>query len=425
MRYINACVITNNEKNEILNNAEVEVVGNKIVYVGKVRDCNSPAIDCANMIISAGFVNTHCHSSMTLFRNVGGVCDFNNWWYDHIRPLEAVITMQDYEIGTKLAILEMLKNGITTVLDFYFYPENLAKIYHEYGMRAVVGVGSPKDGMILTDEEIDIKYKGVQQYAPLVTPCVLAHSVYAIDPDNIVSLSNYAKKHNSVFTIHASETLNEVGECDKNYGYSPIGLLESLGVLENKCILAHCVHCDKDDMEILSRCKDVYVSTNPSSNLVLCSGIAPLSAYYNRGIKIVLGTDGVASNDSLSILKEMFLATNLQNGTMCQSQGYDYAQAYRSATIVGAQSLDLKNIGRVEEGCIADLVFIKRGVNMQPDNDTLRCIVNSMDSSNIYATMVDGKVLYENGKYNLDIDVDNLVQQATKSIYRIKNANKL
>jgi 5-methylthioadenosine/S-adenosylhomocysteine deaminase len=245
------------------------------------------------------------------------------------------------------------------------------------------------------------------------------HSVYSCDESQYGEINKYAIKHNLVKSTHISETLSEVGIIDSKYQMTPIGLLESYGFFDSPCVLAHCVHCDKDDIEIMKN-YEISVASNPSSNLILGSGIAPLYSFVKNNINVSIGTDGAASNNNLNMFKEMYLADNLQAGVLNQASAITTIDALKMATVRGAMALGYDNLGRIEEGYMADLIMIDVSKpNMQPLNDIYSNLVNACESGNVSMTMVNGKILYKDGKYYCDLNYEETIDHCNKIILRI------
>ena len=419
-----AHIITCDNKNTTLV-GDVLVEDNLIKFVGNYKGACDKTIDGSGKILIPGLVNTHSHATMSLFRNLGENTTFENWWYDVMRPLEANLTPKDYELGVTLAILEMFRNGITSFTDMYMRGDITAKISAKYGARCNVCIGAITGKEILDETELDRQRDLVLKANPKakIVPC--AHAIYSCDESQIAEVARYARLHKLPLTIHCSETMTEVGECYTKYGLTPVGYLESLGFFDGtKCVLAHCVHADKDDVEILKK-YDVSISSNPSSNLILGSGVAPIYSFINNGLNVCLGTDGAASNNSLDFFKEMFLLDNLQAGVLNKSKALTCVQTLRCATVNGALSLGYNNLGVIASGYLADIVLIDaNAVNMQPNNDDVCAIVNSANVSNVYMTMVDGNIVYLDGKYNFDVDLDKLYKEANKAITRLQGVEK-
>ena len=414
----NAIIVTLNKENEIIKNGQIEIDKNIITYVGEERETTGEIIDAKGNIIMPGFVNTHCHLAMTLFRGYGENSNFSNWWVDYMRPLEDKIEKDDCYYGAMLGILELIKNGVTTVADFYLNYEETANAVVRTGIRANIGIGAITGKEIISEEWIDEEISKISK-SDLIKPILYAHSIYSCDESQYGEINKYAIKHNLIKSTHISETLSEVGIADSKYQMTPIALLESYGFFDSPSVLAHCVHCDRDDIEIMKN-YDISVASNPSSNLILGSGIAPLYSYVKNNINVCIGTDGAASNNSLNMFKEMYLADNLQAGVLNQARAITTIDALKMATVRGAMALGYDNLGRIEDGYLADLIMIDISKpNMQPLNDVFSNLVNACESNNVIMTMVNGEILYKDGKYLFDIDYEDIIDHCSKIILRI------
>jgi len=418
----NAIIVTINKQNEIIRDGQIEIDDNIITYVGGIREYgdNVEVIDAGGNIVMPGFVNTHCHLAMTLFRGYAENSNFTNWWNDYMRPLEDRIEPNDCYYGVVLGMLEHIKNGITTVADFYLSPNETAKACVDVGIRTNIAIGAITGREILSQEGLKNEMNSVC-ISPLIKPILYAHSVYSCDESQFNELNKFAQDYKLIKSTHASETLLEVGIIDNKYNMTPIALLESYGFFDSPSILAHCVHCDKDDIEIMSN-YDITVATNPSSNLILGSGIAPLYSFVKNKINVSIGTDGAASNNNLNMFKEMYLADNLQAGVLNQAQAITTIDALKMATVRGALALGYDNLGRIEEGYLADMIMIDISKpNMQPLNDIYNNLVNACESNNVIMTMVNGKIVYKDGEYYCNADYKDVVNHCNKIITRIDN----
>ena len=414
----NAIVVTLNKDNEVIRNGQVEIEDNKIVYVGIERKTKGEIIDVQGNIVMPGFINTHCHLAMTLFRGYGENSNFKDWWFDYMRPLEDKLEPNDCYYGASLGIMELIKNGVTCVADFYMNPNETAKAVVDTGIRANIAIGAITGKEVLSQDSLQADADMIS-ISPLIKPILYAHSVYTCDESQFNELNKFANSTGYVKSTHASETLNEVGMCDSKYGMTPIALLESYGFFDSPCVLAHCVHCDRDDIEIIKN-YNVSVATNPSSNLILGSGIAPLYSYIKNNINVSIGTDGAASNNNLNMFKEMYLADNLQAGVLQQPRAITTIDALKMATIRGAISLGYDNLGRLQEGYLADLIVIDiHRPNMQPINDVYNNLVNACESNNVLMTMIDGKIVYKNDEYYCNASYLDIVEHCNRIIARI------
>ena len=263
---------------------KIDIKRGQIYYVDFGENVGREQNGIRPAIIMPGLINTHCHLAMTLFRGYGENSNFRNWWVDYMRPLEAKLEKDDCYYGATLGIMELLKNGVTTVADFYLNYEETAKAVVDTGIRANIGVGAITGQEVLSQEYLSEEIKKIS-ISPLIKPILYAHSLYSCDESQFAELNKFAKTHNLVKSTHVSETLFEVGNIYNKSGLTPIALLENFGFFDSPCLLAHCVHCDKDDIEIMKN-YDITVATNPSSNLILGSGIAPLYSFIKNNINV-------------------------------------------------------------------------------------------------------------------------------------------
>lgn len=353
----NAIIITMNKCSDVLYNHDILVEDARIKQISENISTENVdrVIDCKGQILMPGFINVHFHS---------------------------VDPYIDYKT--------LIKCGITTVLDINSEPERSASAMDQVGIRGLVGIGAFTGRETLTDENLDYVRNKVLDANSDVKIVVWAKNIFNVNENDFETLIMYAKKHDFLISTHCSETLEEVGECaNKNNDMSPIALLEDYGFLNCKSLLVHCVHCDKDDVEIL-KYYDTAIVSCPSSNLVSASGIAPLYSYLKNNITVCLGTD-VPVNNAPNMFKEMFLAKNLQAGILNEKNLVSDMQVIRMATCDGAKALGLTDCGSIEEGKFADIILI--GL----DSEKPQCeIVSNANISNINLTMINGKIVYEN-----------------------------
>ena len=222
-------------------------------------------------------------------------------------------------------------------------------------------------------------------------------------------------------SVHLSETLKEVGDCTQaKKGLTPPAYLESLGYLDRECLCYHCVHMDKDDLQILAD-YGASVATCPSSNIKLASGIAPVFAMQNKGLNIAIGTDGPASNNCLDMFKEMFLVATLSKVSLYDSSVVKASEVLQMATINGANALGV-NSGEIKVGKNADIILVNtHSPHMQPENNLVSNLVYSARGSDVYLTMIGGKIKYYNGEYFIGEDIENIYKKANEIACRLCN----
>lgn len=397
------------------------VVENDIIsYVGE----NEPngnfdeIIDVNFNILMPGFVNAHTHTAMSLLRGVKDDALLDEWLFDAVVPIEDKMTKEDVYWGQMLGIAECVRNGITCLEEGYFYFDALADAISKAGIRARIGIGPRLHGSSSKNYYQNLKQTydmiNSKNKDNLLTMACFAHAIYTVDEETFYHMIKFANDYNLPLSIHLSETLKEVGDCTASKkGLTPPAYLESLGYLDRDCLCYHCVHMDKDDLQILAD-YGASVATCPSSNIKLASGIAPIYAMQNKGLNIAIGTDGPASNNSLDMFKEMFLVATLSKVSLYDSSVVTAKEVLQMATINGAKALGI-NTGEIKVGKKADIILVNtHSPHMMPENNLISNLVYSARGSDVYFTMVNGKVLYNNGKYNIGEDIETIYQKANE-----------
>ena len=402
----NAKILTDSCSEIISGNIEID--NNIITYIGnrKVDEHSfDKVVECNQNLLMSGFIDCHTHSPMVIFKGVGEGLNLESWLFDCIFKYEEKLTLEDVYYATKLAILEYLKNGITTINDMYYFPEQTAKACYESGLRAFVQFD--KDS--LTDTENS--FNSCKKYEPLVNGTFGCHSVYTAKEERFCNAIKLSKKYNRLISTHMSETLTEVGNCDKDNGVTPVKLLENYGVFDIPSLVYHATYLDKDDFKILKD-YNVSVCTNPCSNLKLGSGIAPINSLLNNGVNVCLGTDGSSSNNRLDMFREMYLVGCLQKAELKNSYIITCEQAIKIATENGAKALNQNKIGSLKVGNFADIIMINlQGVNNATYVNIKSNLVYASGTEDVLMTMVDGKILYKDGNYFIDMPKEEIFEK--------------
>lgn len=386
-------------------------------------------IDCNNAILMPGFINAHTHSAMTLFRGIKDDVSLQEWLFDNMIPLENHFEDGDVYWGTMLAIAEQVRNGITSMQDMYYRPHETAKAALTAKFRANIGISLDKtqhgNTQCKTDAELDEQFAAINSGDGLVMPSVMSHAIYTQSQEFLEKAVCTSARKNCPLSIHLSETLTEVGECLTENNLTPPQYLESLGFLDRECTVYHGVHMDKDDIALLAQYNTNVVSC-PSSNLKLGSGIAPLFAMQNAGINIALGTDGAASNNSLDMFKEMFLAATLQKAVLNDASILPAKQVLQMATKQGAKAIGMPNIGEIKVGYKADIILVNTAdPHWQPHNNLLSHLVYSACSSDVVLTMINGNIVYDNGAYHIGESLKTIYEKCNSIIARLKKQAKI
>ena len=363
-------------------------------------------IDGAGNLLIPGFYNIHCHAAMTLFRGYGEDLPLDRWLNERIFPAEERLTYKSVYTAAKLAIAEMLRGGIVSFSDMYMFEDAVAEAVAEYGIKANLS-----RSIVSFDPEIDIKsdsrfrettdlirsYHGFDDGRIRVD--LSLHAEYTNVPRACRDLAAYARENGFGMQVHLSETEKEHIECIARHGKTPTAFFLDTGVLDVPVTAAHCVWVSDEDIAILAE-KGVSVAHNPVSNLKLGSGVMPLRKMLDGGVNVGLGTDGVASNNRLDLLREMQTAAILHKGVSRDPAITVAREMLPLATLNGARAQGRTDCGRIEVGNLADLVLIDRNsLHNMPSYDDYAMLTYSTDRSDVLLTMVDGRILYRNGEY--------------------------
>ncbi len=399
-----------------IKNTNVCVEGDKIKKIGDIQVADGDeVINGKNKILCPGLVNAHTHAAMTLFRSYADGMNLEDWLYTKIFPAEDNLTGEDVYWGTVLGMLEMMQSGCTTFHDMYFFTEDIARATEDTGMRGKICRGLVNGGTEGFDSDERIwgnvdfykKYNGACDGR--ITVGFGMHSVYTCSPQYLKYCADVVKDLGATAHIHLSETETENKNCINAYGKTPTALMMEAGVFDSPCTAAHCVHLSDEDIEIL-KSKNVSVAFNPSSNLKLKSGIAPIEKLLKKGINISLGTDGASSNNNLNMFEEMHLGALLS--------GVQSSEAFKMATVGGAKALG-NGTGEIKEGALADLIMIDTDKpHFYPVHDMRANLLYSAQGSDVCLTMVGGKILYRDGEFKT-ADFEKIKYNAEKSRERV------
>ncbi len=419
----NGFIITSDETCSTVNGC-VHVTDGVITYVG--ADSLAPnfsaerTIDVSGDIIAPGFVNTHTHIPMNLFRGYANDMTLMDWLENAIWPAEEKLTGDDVYWGSMLGMAELIAGGVTCFNDMYNFMFDTVKAADDSGIRGVVGatiidLGKSIDERLAEADELFARVKDYDRIDAAIAP----HSEYTVSAESFGKLIKTAHKHNSRIHVHVSETQGEHEGCIKRNGQTAIARLKRLGVLDLPTMAAHCVWVSDSDMEIMAD-KNVGVMSCPQSNLKIGSGIARISKLIDHGIKVSCATDGAGSNNNLSMMEEMTLIAMLQKGTNYDPKLIPAKTAVQIATINGAKVIGQENkIGSLEVGKQADIIVIDTsGLRYCPSDNLLNHMVYSGSDSDVVLTMVGGEILYENGEFSR-IDVAEVMAKANSAASRL------
>lgn len=422
IRIYNARILTMEQNSEMFE-GEIQIEDDKIVYVGKSMATDEVVwdreIDAKKNLVMPGFKNAHTHSAMTFLRSYADDLPLQEWLYNRVFPMEAKLTPEDVYWCAMLANMEYLTSGITANFDMYMKNESNAKASVDSGFRTVL-CGSIND-FGGTVEDMEQEYLRFNSYDSLISYQLGFHAEYTTSREILEGMATLGQKYQKPVYTHNSETENEVAGCIERYGKTPTAFLNELGMFEYGGGGFHCVHMTQEDLDICKE-KGIWVVTNPSSNVKLASGIAPIQKMHDMGIGLAIGTDGPASNNCLDMFREMFLVTGLQKVSQKNASAMDAMDVLHMATVGGAKAMGLDDCDVLAAGKCADLIMIDlQQPNMQPLNNIAKNIVYSGSKQNIKMTMVAGKILYEDGAFSFGIAPEEVYAKANESITRMKN----
>jgi len=365
----NAIVVTMDEKFHIFEPGALAVNGDQIIAVGQEDDLlaaydANETIDCGAKVLLPGLINAHTHVPMTLIRGLADDLRLDVWLLGYMMPVEREFVSPEFvRLGTKLACAEMIKSGVTCFADMYYFEDDIAEATAEVGMRALPGQSVMKfaapdassfEEALIKAEEFIKKWVG----HPLIIPTLAPHAVYSTTPEILEACSELARKYDVPVQIHISETLNEVEDLREEQGMPVVPYVKKFGILETKMIAAHCVHIDEGEMRSLQHA-NAGIAHNPSSNMKLASGFAPISRMLDLNLNVGIGTDGPASNNDLDMIEEMRLATFIAKNFTGDPTAMPARQTLAMGTSIGAKALHIDHLtGSLEVGKKADLILV-------------------------------------------------------------------
>ncbi len=357
-------------------------------------------IDAKGNIVMPGLINAHTHLGMTLFRGYADDLPLKEWLTEHIWPIEAKLTEDDVYAGTLLGCLEMIKSGTTAFADMYIRMNGAAKAVEESGLRGVLSYGMIELGdeergekELKIGKEFVKKWNGTSNGR--ITAMYGPHAPNTCSSEFLMYVREHADEDKVGIHIHASETKAEVEQIKAQCGMSSVKLLDSLNFLGPDVLAAHCIWLSPEDIQILKK-KDVKIAHNPTSNMKLASGIAPVPELLEAGITVGLGTDGCASNNTLDMFYEMKMAALLNKVRKLDPTTIPAPKAVEMATVNGARSVGL-DTGVIAEGKKADIIIVDMNKpHLTPRHDLISHLVYCTKGSDVSTTIVDGKILMEN-----------------------------
>lgn len=432
IRLYNAKILTM-EKHRDIFEGEVWIKNDRIAYVADREELQTEMtggfprihweieIDCQGNLLMPGFKDAHTHSAMTFLRSYADDLPLNEWLNDKVFPAESKLTYDSIYHLTKLAILEYLSSGITSIFDMYLIPDAVAEACCDLGMRCVLTSGFNRYNSSIEQQEAEY-LKWNKKSHPLISYLLGFHAEYTCSQEQIYRISQLARKYHAPVYMHMAETSGEVEDCRKRTGMTPAMYLDTMGVFEYGGGAFHCVHMTPEDCEVFRR-RRLHVITNPSSNLKLASGIAPVPEFEKYKIPVAIGTDGAGSNNCLDMFREMFLVAGLSKVISQDASVVGAERVLRMATVHGAKAMHLIKADVLAKGKLADLIMIDlHQPNMQPCENIISNLVYSANKSNVLMTMINGRILYRNGEYFIGENSENIMNRCNQIISELHQA---
>ena len=425
----NGTVLTMNPGNTVFEHGTVVVSDGKIVAVGgpdlTAKYQAKKVLDVNGDIVMPGLINTHTHGSMTVFRSLGD--DVPDRLHRYIFPLENKLVSRDMvRTGANLANIEMIKGGVTTYADMYYFEDEVAKTVDKAGLRAVLGetiINFPVADAQTPEEGIAYAVRFINEYKdhPRITPAFAPHGPYTNTTENLQKIAALSEELNVPVMIHLAETDREKDEIAKRTGgKSPVQYMADIGVLNNRLLAAHVIMADDNDLNLLKK-YDVGVAHNISANTKSAKGVAPVTQMLEKGIRTGLGTDGPMSSNTLTTMNELNLVGKIHKLETKNRAAMPPLTVVEMATIGSARALHMEDkIGSLETGKRADIIVVDtKAPNMVPVYNPYAALVYGANGANVRHTIVDGVILMEDRQL-LTVNENEIIQDAQRFAEKVR-----
>lgn len=422
-------VLTMNPDNTVFEHGTVVVSDGKIVAVGgpelTAKYQAKKVLDVKGDIVMPGLINTHTHGSMTVFRSLGD--DVPDRLHRYIFPLENKLVSRDMvRTGANLANIEMIKGGVTTYADMYYFEDEVAKTVDKAGLRAVLGetiINFPVADAQTPEEGIAYAVRFINKYKdhPRITPAFAPHAPYTNTTENLQKIAALSEELNVPVMIHLAETDREKEEIAKRTGgKSPVQYMADIGVLNNRLLAAHVIMADDNDLNLLKK-YDVGVAHNISANTKSAKGVAPVTQMLEKGIRTGLGTDGPMSSNTLTTMNELNLVGKIHKLETKNRAAMPPLTVVEMATMGSARALHMDDkIGSLETGKLADIIVVDtKAPNMVPVYSPYAALVYGANGANVRHTIVDGVILMEDRQL-LTVNENEIIQDAQRFAEKVR-----
>ncbi len=431
----NAIVLTMNEELEQFDRGALAVENDNIVAVGAEEELlskydASEMIDCGGKILMPGLINAHTHVPMTLLRGLADDLRLDVWLMGYMMPVEReFVTPEFVRLGTKLACAELIRSGVTSFADMYYYEDDVAEVTAEVGMRALCAqsiMKFPTPDSASYEDALDYTRTFIERWKEheLIVPAVAPHAPYTCTPEILKACAALAAEYDVPLHTHLAETSFEVENMREAEGIPVIPYVKKHGLFDAKVLAAHCVHIDIGEIRTLSN-EGAGVAHNPSSNMKLASGVAPVQKMIDENVSVGIGTDGPASNNDLDMFEEIRLAAFIAKGFSGDPTAVPAATALTMATRLGAEALHFGELtGSLEVGKRADLILVDINqthnaphFRRDPNNAYVQ-LVYAAKATDVTDVMINGTFVMR-GRELLTLDEKAIMQEAQKYAEKI------
>ncbi len=402
LRITNGTILTMDSRGSIIPGGEILIEDGRITYCGPQGQGQEavPSLDARGGLILPGLINGHTHAAMTLLRGMADDLPLDTWLNQHIFPTERRLTAEAVYWGTLLACAEMIRNGITSFCDMYLFAPQVARAADAAGMRAVVGeviydFPSPSYGEL--ERGLELTRELIQSYRdhPRIRGAVMPHALYTCSPSLLERAGDICRELGADMNLHLAETAGETAEVKERYGRRPLDHLEDLGLLNRWLWVDHAVDLEPGEIERLAEA-GVRVAHCPESNMKLASGVADLPAMLRAGVAVGLATDGCASNNDLDLWGEMDSCAKIHKAARLDPTAAPAPEVLALATSRGARAFGRDDLGRLEPGCLADVIVIDTNQpHLTPMYNPYSHLVYAVRGSDVIHTVCQGRVLME------------------------------
>ena len=423
----NALLVTMDGDYRVIEDGAIAITGSKIAAVGgpevAARYAAKETLDAGGDIIMPGMINTHTHASMTIFRGLGD--DIPDRLRRFIFPLEAMVVNADnvYK-GALLGAVEMVLSGATTFVDMYYFEDAVARAAKAVGMRGVLGetiIGFPAPDAAEPYGGLEYARRFIAEFADdeLIVPALAPHAPYTMDSEHLKEVAAAARELGAPVLVHLSETRAEIEQIEAEFGMSPVEYLDSVGLLSDQLVAAHCIFVDADDIALLHD-KKVGVSHNIVSNVKAGKGIAPVLEMLAAGLDVGLGTDGPMSGNTLDVMGLLGYTAKLHKLAKLDRRVMPARDVVEMATIGGARAIDMGDrIGSLEPGKLADLIIVDTdSVNMIPMYDVYSALVYAASAHDVHTVIIHGRQVMKDRRM-LTVDVEKIKREVQELTDRI------